>query len=390
MCLAAPLLPRPAAAGPWNIEPRVGVSTDYSSNPQLRVVNPNAEEHIAAIVDLPLRYDTDGLEWLLRPSGRLSNSRGYSSLASNYEHVDAAAQILNERGSTTLQTGLARDTSLAYAGALVNGIGVRRDTASTGVDWTRFMSERTQIQLDASWVRVRYDEPANLNYLVDYRYLDAGPTVSVLVSERNTIKFLGNAARYQSLDGITQSTSENLEMGFVRQLSEILTLSTTAGYSRSKNTEKYYFGSFFLGNLTSNQDGAVYAATFTRQGQRLSVTGGVSRALQPTGFAYLSRQDSVNLTASYTRSERWDFALTGTWQRAINPLVSGREAVLFGRDQTARYLNVQTTVNWHWTPQWVLSMHATRVASQYGPPTVSGASTGVSLDLVRQFLRTEL
>ena len=390
MCLAAPLLPRPAAAGPWSIEPRLGVSTDYSSNPQLRVVNPKAEEHIAAIVDLPLRYDTDGLGLLVRPSGRLSNSRGYSSLASNYERVDAAAQMLNELGSTTLQAGLARDSSLAYAGALVNGVGVRRDTASTGLDWTRSITERAQIQLDASWVRVRYNEPANLNYLVDYRYLNAGPTFSVLVSERNTIKFLGNAGRYQSLDGITESRSENLELGFVRQLSEILTLSTTAGYSRSKNSQKVYFGPFLLGTSSSNQNGAVYAVTLARQGPRFNVNGGVTRALQPTGFAYLSRQDSVNLAASYTHSERWDFALAGTWQRAINPILGGRQAVLFGRDQTVRFWNVQMSANWHWTPQWVVSLHATRITSQYGPPTVSGASTGVSLDLVRQFLRTEL
>jgi hypothetical protein len=389
MCLATPLLPRPAAAGPWNIEPRVGVSTDYSSNPQLRVVDANGEEHIAAIIDLPLRYDADGLELLVRPSGRLSNSRGYSSVASNYEHVDAAAQFTDELGSATLQAGLARDSSLAYAGALVNGIGVRRDTASTGADWTHFMTERAQIQLDASWVRVRYDEPTNLNYLVDYRYLNAGPTLSVAVSARNTIKFLGNFGRYQSLDGITESTSGNLQLGFVRQLSELWTLSTTAGYSRSKNSEKIFFGPFFLGNEASNQDGAVYAATFSRQGQRLNLSGGVSRALQPTGFAYLSRQDSVNLAASYTRSERWDYAVAAAWQRAINPQVA-RESVQFSRDLTVRYLNLLMTANWHWTPQWVVSLHATRITQQYGPPTVSGASTGVSVDLVRNFLRTEL
>ena len=390
MCAAAPLLPRSAAAGPWNIEPRLGVSADYSSNPQLRVVNPNAEEHIAALVDLPLRYDTDGLELLVRPSGRLSNSRGYSSLASNYEHVDAAAQIFNELGSTTLQAGLARDSSLAYAGALVNGIGVRRDTASTGLDWTRTLTERSQVQLDASWTRVRYAEPANYGFLVDYRYLNAGPTFSMAMGERSTLKILGNVGQYQSLDGITMSKSGNLELGFVRQMSEIWTLSATAGYSRSKNSQKVYFGPFLLGTSSSNQDGAVYAVTLTRQGQKFNFSSSISRALQPTGFAYLSNQDTLSLNGTYTRSERWDFGLAAVGQRAKNPLVGGGEAVLFSRDQTTRFLRAELTANWHWTPQWIVGVHAIRVTQQYGPPTVSGASTEFSVDLVRQFLRTEL
>ncbi len=389
MGISAALFAPLAGAGPWNIEPRLGVSADYSTNPVLREFNPKAEEHIAGLIDLPLRYDADALDVLFRPSARISNSRGYSSLASNYAHLDADAQISNELGSTTIQAGLARDSSLYYTGSLVSGIGVRRDSASTGVSWNRSVTERAQALLDASWTQVRYDEPVSLNYFVNYRYLSAGPSFAYAENERNTVKILANAGLYQSLNGITGSKSANLQLGFSRQLSEIWTLSTSVGYSRSTNSEKIYFGPFLLHTVTSNQQGTVYLATITRQADRFTLIGGVSRTLQPTGFAYLSRQDTYNLNATYARSERWDFALAATWAQAVNPDLGGSGAVLSGRESAVRYFNTQLTANWHWTPQWAVSVHATRITDKYGPPAASGALTGLSLELSRQFLRTE-
>ena len=378
------------SAEPWSIEPRLGVSADYGTNPSLRPLDPHSEEHVAALFSLPLRYDADGVGLLFSPSGRISNSRGYSSLASNYLHLDVNAQFINDLGSTSVQGELARDSSLAYAGQFANGIGVRRDTALTSADWTRSLTERSVLQLDASWTQVSYAQPPNATVLTDYRYITAGPTFSFALTERDTIKLLSGFGRYQSLNGITESKSENLQLGFVRQLNELWSLSTTAGYSRSTNTQKVFLGPFFLGSVSSNQNGAVYAATLTRQGEQFSFNGGISRSLQPTGFGYLSRQDNVTLNATYTLSERWDFATTAVWYKAQNPSAIGAQVYRGAGASDVRYINVQLTANWHWTPQWVVSLHATRVTQQYGPPSVSSGSSGISLDVVRQFLRIDL
>ena len=377
-----------ASAGPWSIEPRLGASADYATNPGLIELSPGSEEHIAALVSLPLRYDGDGTALSLSPSARISNSSGYSSLASSYTHVDGSAQFTNALGSTTLQGGLARDLSLYHVGGLVNGVGVRRDTVSTGGDWTRSLTERSQIQLDAAWTRVNYGP--NDNFLIDYHYLNAGPTFAYALSERSTIKVLSSYGRYQSLNGITESTSENLQTGFVRQLNELWTLSLTGGYSRSTNSQKFFFGPFFLGSVSSNLNGAVYAATLTRQNEQFNISCSVSRSLQPAGFSYLSRQDSVNLSATYVKSERWDFVLSTVWDQAHNPLPVGAQGGLGTANTEVRYLLAQLTADWHWTEQWVVSMHATRVSEQSHPPPFSAASSGVSVDIVRHFLRIDL
>jgi hypothetical protein len=377
-----------ASAGPWSIEPRLGASANYDTNPALIEFNSSSEEHIAALVSLPLRYDADGIALSLSPSARISNSRGYSSLASSYTHVDGSAQFTNDVGSTTVQGELARDSSLYHVGGLVSGLGVRRDTASTGADWTRSLTERSLLQLDASWTRVNYGQNALL--LTDYKYLSAGPTFSHSLTERDTVKVLSNFGRYQSQDGITESTSENLELGYARQLNELWTLSMTAGYTRSTNSEKFFAGPFFLGSLSSSLNGTVYAATLTHQTERFNLSGGVSRSLQPAGFAFLSRQDAVNLTATYLRSERWDFSLSTVWDKALNPSRFGAQGALGAADTEVRYFYMQLTAEWHWTPQWIISMHATRVTQQSSPPPFSAASSGVSIDVVRQFLRVDL
>ncbi|HEY0748453.1 MAG TPA: hypothetical protein VGD63_17260 [Steroidobacteraceae bacterium] len=384
------MIVRPAAAGPWNIEPRLGASVDYETNPALHEFDTRAEEHVAALIYLPLRYDADAVEFSLIPNARFSNSQGYSTLASNFVHIDSSAVFVNERGSTTLQAGLARDSSLYYLGATLNGAGVRRDTATTAIDWTHFFTERAQVQLDGSWAQVRYAQPANDNFLTDYRYPNAGPTFSYAVDERDTLKVIGNAGFYQSLDGRTSSKSQTVQLAFVRQLSELWTLSSAAGYSKSANIEKIFYGPILLGDINSTQNSTVYSANLNRQGETFGLNAGFARALQPTGFSYLSRQDSVTLNGTYTRSERWDFSLSAAWQKTRNPLVSAGVAQLGGGGVTVRYLNAQATANWHWTELWVVSLHATRIMEQYGPPAASGASSGVSLDLTRQFLRTEL
>lgn len=372
-----------AAAGPWSIEPRLGASAEYDTNPGLRELDPISEDHVAALFDLPLRYDADDVAFSLRPSGRVSNSRGYSSLSANYFHVDTSAQVTDERGSTSLQGELARDSSLYHTGGLVNGVGVRRDSAATSADWNRSMTERTQVALDVSWSRVSYAEPPSVTTLIDYRYLSGGPTVAFQLSELNTLQVLGSYGSYQSLNGITASKSQNLQLGFIRKIDELWSLSTSAGYSRSTNSQKYFFGTFFLGALKSSQNSGVYAANLSRQGEQFNFSGGISRALQPTGFAYLSRQDSVNLSARYIRSERWDFLLNGSWVRARNPVLGGSET-------NARFLNVQMAANWHWTPQWIISARVARFDESFDHPPLSVASSGVSVELYRQFLRTQL
>jgi len=378
MCGALAVFTNKGFASPWSIEPHVGASSEYASNPELRAVKPKSERHLAALFDVPVRYDGDDIQLELTPSGRYSDSSGYSSISSNYEHLDASAKHLSELGALTLQGKLARDSSLFDNGRASNGIGVRRDAASATVDWTRSVSERVQSDLQAGWFHTRYDQPPNATSLTDNRYVSLNPSLIYSANERTSFRILSGFGQYKSLDGFTESKSESLQLGFEREWTEIWSLSASAGASRSRNSYNFFFGTF-----QKNQNGATYSATLTRHGERITFKSSVSRALQPTGFAFLARQDRFSLDAAFQRSERLAFGVAGAWQKEREPQFGGLES-----DQ--HYFSAQLTADWHYTPDWIFSLRASRYSRTYGPPSVSSASSGISLEFHRRFLRIDL
>jgi hypothetical protein len=363
-------------ASPLSTQPVIGVAAEYASNPELFATNTRSETHAALLADMPVNYDVDALHLSLIPRVRYGGATGYSAVTSNYYHLDAGAQVANELGSLSFTGALYRDSSLLYAGELANGIGVRRDTSSEDVNWQRSLTERAQIQLDVSTARTLYAQNAGSTNLVDYRYSSVSPSFAYSVSERDTLRVLGGASRYNSLNHLTSSDSVNLQLGFDRRLSELWTLASAAGYSKSTDHYRY-----FLGNIDSTQKGALYSVSLTRQAEVLGVTATASRALTPTGFAFLSRQDNVKALVNYNSSERWAFSAGLTWANISDPLITG------GSIQR-RFYSGDLSAVWHWTEQWLLTLRVTKIGQKIQQPSISATSNGVSLEISRQFYRT--
>jgi hypothetical protein len=357
-------------------QPLIGVAAEYASNPELFATNTRSETHAALLVDLPVNYDLDTVHFAVIPRVRYGGATGYSAITSNYYHLDASAQFTNELGSLTCTGALYRDSSLLYAGELANGIGVRRDTSTEDVNWQRSLTERAQLQLDLNSARTLYAQNTGSTNLIDYRYYSVSPAFAYSVSERDTLRVLGTGSRYNSLNNLTSSDSVNLQLGFDRRLSELWSLSTAAGYSKS--TDQYHY---FFGNIDSTQKGALYSVNLVRQGEMLGVTATASRALTPTGFAFLSRQDNVKALVNYNPSERWTFSAGLTWANISDPLITG------GSSQRRFYSGDLSTI-WHWTEQWMLTLHVTKIGQKIAQPSINATSNGASLEISRQFYRT--
>jgi hypothetical protein len=372
-------------ASPWSTEPTIGVIGQYSSDPELLPGHGHSESNTALTLLLPVNYDEDAFHFAVTPNIRYGNASGYSSLTSNYFHLDSSAQLASELGTTTLSGALYRDSSLLYAGEIANGVGERRDTSSVDLKWNRELTERLEGQADISTTRTLYGQLSDnlFNPLVDYRYSQFSPAAVYLVTERDTLHAIGQVSRYQSLNGVSESNSYSLQAGYDRQLSEIWTLKTTAGYARASDRQSVYFFQYLLGHIDTTQNSTVYSANVSRQGEHLNLTLGASRALVPTGYFYLSRQQSVTGLATYTLSERWSFTGSVNWQTNSNPLATG------GTVQ-AHYYGVALATTWHWTEQWLVTLQATKVSQHYGEPYGAESSNSVSVQIARQFLRTDL
>jgi hypothetical protein len=379
------------------MQPLIGLVGQYTSNPELVAGNTRSESNAALLLDAPVNYDSDDFHFAVTPNIRYGNASGYSAITSNFFHLDSLARLDTERSSISVSAALYRDSSLLYAGELSDGVGVRRDTSTFGVNWQDMLTERLQLMLGANTSRALFgqttaptglsenSETSVLGSLVDYRYTTFLPALAILESERNTLRLLGSAGRYEALNDVSDSNSASLQLGFDRQLSEIWTLKTTLGYSRAQNRYNYFiFGKYLLSVFDSTQTGTVYSADLVRQGEAFSLDIGALRSLAPTGFAYLTLQQGVNANANYAFSERWSYSVGASWQTNTYPAIRGGDS--FDR----RYYNVAVSAKWQWTEQWALTLQANKVVQVYGSPSVSGASTGVNLEISRQFFRKDL
>ena len=372
-------------ADPLSVQPLLGVVSEYSSNPVLVADGPRAETTAALLLESPVKLDLDSFHYSLVPRVRYGTQTGYSSLTSNYYHLDSTAQYADELNALTLNGALYRDSSLYYAGELSHGVGVRHDTTSVAADLQRSLTERLQLELSGATTRTLFAQSPGLGALVDFRYTSGSPTLAYAVSELDTAKVIGSIARYYSLDGATASQSANLQLGYDRKLSQIWTLSTSAGYSKSTNYRDFDFFGFFLGTIKSHQDSATYSASLSRQGERLNLILTASRAQLPTGQAFLSRQDGITLTGNYTRNERWTFSTNAILQNDSDPLTTGGSS-------TRRFFLIDVSALWHWTDQWSVALHLSKVTQKFpaenGQPAAGPSSNNVTLQIVRQFYAT--
>jgi hypothetical protein len=377
MCIA-----NAARPGVWGTDPVLGLAADYSTNPGLLDAPHNSETHAAILIDAPTTYVADALKLSIIPSFRISNSSGYSSLASDYEHLTAAGEIDSERNTLVLTGEVARDSSLYYDYAFNGSTGVRRDTTLADLNWTRLLTERTNFNLEVDSNRVLYQGAVGLDLLTDYRYTTAVPSFSWKEGERTTLTLTGNAGLYDAINGQTKTVNSSVEAGFTQQLTQLWSVTANGGYSRETNTVEEYFGPYLLGTFKSTDTGSIFNVNLTRQGALLTLTASASRSLVPSGFAFLSRQDSYQLSFDYPYNERWTFdghlrRLTSTEPEVLGPVLN------------QSYLDAGVSAVWLFTEHWTFTMRATYVTAKYGPPTVNVDASGVTLLLSRKFNHIE-
>jgi len=387
--VAAMSIAEASAAGVWGSQPTLGISGDYFTNPGLLNLPNTAESHAALLLDGPTTYNGDAFKFSILPSFRLSDTQGYSSLDSDYEHLNVSSEFDTARSVLLLSAGLARDSSLYHDYILDGATGVRRDTATAELNWDRHLTERLDFNTDVSASRVRYGAPQGVGTLTDYKYTSLTPGLTWDASERTRITVTAGVGRYKSLDGTTESSNANLQLGLTKKLTEIWSLSASGGYSRANNqlnsAEQLleFTGSAIVIvsvpiSAKSSQNGSVYSVSLARQTELLLLTADASRQLTPTGFVFLSRQDSYGLKASYTPSERWTIGADVHRVAYQQPQRTGPIV-----DLDINTLRLFAT--WQWTEHWTVAVNGSYVLERFSTPSIGIDSTGVSVELSRQF-----
>jgi hypothetical protein len=385
MTLASPAV----LAGVWGSQPVVGLSGDYSTNPGLIDLPNTAEAHAALLVDAPTSYVGNAWKFTILPSVRLSNAQGYSSLDSDYEHLNMSGELDGERNVFTATVGVARDSSLYHDYILNGSSGVERNSVLADVSWNRQLTERLLASADLSSTQVRYGAATGVGTLTAYRYSSLAPSLAWTVSELGKLTVSSSVGLYDSLDGLTQSTSANVQLGYSKQLTELWSASLSGGYSRANNRADTFQPELVFTpeglavvlvplRLESRQTGSIFAATVSRQDSLLLLSASASRQLAPTGFAYLSRQEVYELSANYPTTERLSF-------NADLRRIDYQQPEVAGRTSSVDVTSVEFNIAWQWTEQWTVKLDATRVLERYGTPRIGVDASGVSLEFLRRF-----
>jgi hypothetical protein len=383
----------PGLGGVWGSQPVLGLLADYASNPGLLNLPDTAEEHAAILLDAPTSYVGDDSKFTVLPSFRLSNAPGYSSVDSDYEHFNASEELDADRDKTTVTAGLARDSSL-YRDYILNGsLGVERTTFLSDLNWDHQLSERLDLDDDLNWSHVRYAEGSAASAggiaLTNYKYGSFSPSLSWRESERNKLTLAASLGRYNSLDGLTESTAINLQLGFQRQLSELWSVTASGGYSRSNNQDQTdqeelvpYQGGYIIVlvpvRLQSTQTGSIFSANLTRQSELLTLSVSAARQLAPTGFAFLARQDNYQLQLGYQATERLRLSTNAQQVTYEAPQFNGPASV-------SKSTAVSVSAIWHWSEHWTATFGASHVIAASGSPTTTTDTTGLSVEISRQF-----
>ncbi len=387
--VAGMIMADPSSAGVWGMDPVFGISADHATNPVLLDAPDTTETSGALLLDAPTTYYADPYRFSLLPSFRLSDTRGYSSVTSDYEHLNAKAEYDTERSTLTANVGVARDSSLYFDYLSDGATGVQRNSALADLDFDRFMTEKFELNADANATRVRFAETAGVATLVDYQYASLSPVLSWYTVERNKYTLTTSVGRYNSLNGATESRNGNLQLGLTRQLTEQWTLTASGGYSRALNrieANQEFVVFTPLGPVLeilpvtaeSTQNGAVYSVNLAHQGSRLLLTATASRQIQPSGFAFLSRQQSYEFKATYALSARWTLNADVRQVNYQNPLPNGTYYAV-------KVPFASANASWQWTEQWTVSITASRVRETIQASPFNEQSQQFTLTLSRRF-----
>lgn len=392
LCLsaAAMLHANGARAAVWGMDPVLGVTGDYATNPVLLDVPNTAQTDAAAMIDAPTTFTGNDFKISVLPSFRVGDTKSYSSVNSDYEHLNIKGELDSDLSIWTANAGLSRDSSL-YQNYLVNGeAGVRRDGLTADLNWDRTLTERLEVDTDVNTMRVKYAQPVGNASLVDYKYTSLLPTLAWRVSERAKLTFSASLGQYDSLDGSTRSRSENLQIGFVRPLTEIWSLTATGGYSRSQN--RLDIDEEFLVftpqgprivivplRLDSSQNASIYSAALTRHGERLTLNATASRQETPTGFAFLSRQNIAEIRADYSLTSRWSLSADVRYVGSRDPNLQNGQFY----ERNIDYFGLNAA--WQWTEHWTLTLGISRVTEHYNSTALNLASNQVVATLSRKF-----
>ena len=386
-----------AQAATLSSESSAGVTSEYNSNPALLASGASAAESVALLATLPATYASESESFELVPSFRVAETHGDQQLLTDYQYLDSDWQLHSERNSLSAAAGWHRDSTFynVYENAALHGRTLPRLEDSASLAWRRSLSERSNLQLGASWDQVDFSSRSSFR-LDNYRYVQGSLQYDHALSERWQWSSSAGVGRYDLSGRGSSNETRFLQSSLTRNLSERWSTTAQIGYSLLNSTSQAYIcctvlpagDGFILQYIPVRQrssGGTVnYSLSMERSSERLVWNLAASRSVQPSSLGALLTQDDVSLRASLPWSQRMTLGATLHGSRLSDTLQTDSNLT------NGRYADFALNANWLCTEHWTLVFQISYNVERANAQTPEGSSTKASLTLTRQFGRLRL
>jgi hypothetical protein len=368
-------------AGSWGSESSVSLSSEYLSNPYMQPSDARAAEGMGLLMTLPASYVGNDDTFDFTPRLRFAHSWRNASLLSNYQYFDAGWRAVRERDALQLSAAWHHDSTQynAFETAVLHGFVLQRTEQTAGSDWQRSLTERSALHLVGSWDAVSYAHNPSFS-LSNYRYGQASLQYDHDLTER--LHWTGSlgAGRYTLPDSPVDYRSDNrfAQLGLTGQLTEVWSLTASAGMSDVSDHEQTFFAT-----ASASKSAPSFTFDAQRRGERNAVELSVAHTIQPSGLGALVTQDDAFLRDTLNVSERLSVGADVHGQRVRDTL----QRLSIGE---LRNEALDLTANWQWTEHWNANLQLSLYRRSDVQPAVQASGVGVFLTATRQFGRKPL
>jgi len=362
LCLAA--LAAGSASAPaakWEIDPTLRLQAGYNDNVTMR-----AEKEVSSPVVIfspSARFGVEtprsGLNGDLRFDFRRFTDQ--SNLDDDNVRLSVSSFYGMEQSQIGLDLGLIKDTTLdselEQTGLVFNRLD--RLQYSANPYWSWIFNVRTRLTLSYTYTDVSYSDTGNTGY-VDFTSNNGQLSLVHMPTERMTLTLTAGQTRSQN-EGNVDSTFSFLQGGATYELSDTLSTSLSAGARQTKSEFDnspipIYSGSLFQGFITvpgqseNSSTGMVFRASLTKRFERGRSNISASRNVTNAASGYLTEITRFDTNNSYNLSPTFSVNLGFTIARSRTPDDSPVNSA-----QDRDYYEITPGFDWEFEEFWRIS-----------------------------------
>ncbi len=354
----------PVRAAEYSWVPGGQISVQSRTNARMVPDGDVSSDSLAADLGLSWQRQTERMLMSIAPRVRAQRYRRDDDLDRDEQQLAAALGWQGEKAAFDASASFVRDTTLTSelgTTGLTQG-NQRHEAVGATLGASRQFTERTTMQVSASWLDTRYPGNAQ-SELGNYRYSSAQLGAQRMLSERTVLSTSLSAGRMTSEQSVP-SENAAVNLGLRINLSELWTTNLSTGPSWRRRSG------------TTDQ-GMLYRAELSRRGEGWTLSALAGRSESPTGRGLLTQRDDISLRWTAQISERTGISANLSEIRSVELLDAAQSSA-----DSVRYWRVDAALSRRLTQNWSLvasAAHALQRARALYSDTARGSEFGLAL-----------